>query len=89
VRERRLFDLATAVRKMTSMPAERAGLRDRGRVEPGFAADLVLFDAERVADRATFDDPQRYPTGIEHVFVNGELAVEREQPTGARPGVWL
>lgn len=88
-RERGLFDLATAVRKMTAMPAERAGFTDRGRIAEGLAADLVVFDAATIADTATFDDPQRYPVGIAHVLVNGALVVEAGEPTGLRPGRWL
>jgi N-acyl-D-amino-acid deacylase len=88
-RERGLFDLATAVRKMTSMPAERVGFTDRGRVSVGLAADLAVFDSATVADTATFDDPQRYPVGITHVLVNGALVVEAGEPTGLRPGRWL
>jgi len=88
-RERKLFDLPTAVRKMTAMPAERARLADRGRIQGGCAADLVAFDAAHIADRATFEEPQLFPIGIEHVLVNGELVVEAGQVTGARPGVWL
>lgn len=86
VRERKVLDLPTAIAKMSSIPAERIGLTDRGRIETGLAADLVLFDPASVADRATFEDPQRYPIGIEHVFVNGVAVVERGEPTGARPG---
>jgi N-acyl-D-amino-acid deacylase len=85
-RERQLFDLPTAVKKMTSMPADQIGLRDRGRIARGMKADLVLFDAEHVKDEATFDDPHRYPMGIRHVFVNGTLVVEDEKHTGRRPG---
>ncbi|MFN7965595.1 MAG: D-aminoacylase [Acidobacteriota bacterium] len=88
-RERKLFDLPTAVRKMTALPAERAGLRDRGRIAAGLAADLVIFDSGRVADTATFDDPQRFPIGIEHVIVNGVAVVEKANTTQARPGRWL
>jgi N-acyl-D-amino-acid deacylase len=88
-RERQLFDLPTAVRKMTSMPAERAKLADRGRIAVGTAADLVVFDAATVGDGATFDDPQRYPHGIVHVLVNGEPVVRDDRVTGARPGHWL
>jgi N-acyl-D-amino-acid deacylase len=85
-RERGALSLAEAVRKMTSMPADQIGLRDRGRVAPGKAADLVAFDAARVRDTATFDDPHRYPEGIAHVFVGGVAVVERGRATGARPG---
>jgi N-acyl-D-amino-acid deacylase len=85
-RERKLFDLPTAVRKMTSMPADQAGIADRGRIGRGKKADLVCFDAARVSDVASFDAPHRYPTGIPHVLVNGVLVVEGGKPTGARPG---
>lgn len=76
-RERRLFDLETAVHKMTGLPARRFGLAGRGVVAPGASADLVLFDAERVQDRARFDDPQAAPAGIPWVVVNGRVAVEQ------------
>ncbi len=85
-RERGLFDLPTAVRKMTSMPADRAGLVGRGRIARGAKADLVAFDFERVRDGATFDAPQSFPDGIVHVFVNGVAVVANEATTGARPG---
>jgi N-acyl-D-amino-acid deacylase len=85
-RERHLFDLPTAVRKMTSMPADQIGLRDRGRLARGRKADVVVFDAATVIDVATFEDPHRYPTGIGHVLVNGVSVVERGAHTGARPG---
>jgi N-acyl-D-amino-acid deacylase len=85
-RERGLFDLATAVRKMTSMPARRAGLRDRGETVVGAWADLVVFDAESVADRATFEKPQTYPVGLPAVLVNGVFVVRDGVPTGERPG---
>jgi N-acyl-D-amino-acid deacylase len=85
-RERGLFDLPTAVRKMTSLPADQVGLADRGRLARGKKADLVVFDAARVRDTATFDDPHRYPEGVVHVLVNGVAVVERGRHTGARPG---
>ncbi|HEY6555161.1 MAG TPA: amidohydrolase family protein, partial [Vicinamibacteria bacterium] len=85
-RERHLFDLPTAVRKMTSLPADQIGLRDRGRLARGRKADVVVFDAATVVDLATFDDPHRYPAGIAHVFVNGVSVVEGGAHTGARPG---
>ncbi len=85
-RERGLFDLPAAVRKMTSMPADQIGLRDRGRIARGAKADIVVFDAARVKDEATFVDPHRYPAGIRHVLVNGTLVVEAGAHTGARPG---
>ncbi len=85
-RDGKLFSLETAVRKMTSMPADQAGLSDRGRTAPGKKADLVVFDAARVRDVATFEEPQRYPEGIVHVLVNGVFVVESGAGTTARPG---
>jgi len=85
-REQRSMPLATAVYKMTGLPAMRLGLRDRGVVRPGARADLVVFDARRVTDRATYDDPHRYPEGIEHVVVNGRFVVKNGEHTGSLPG---
>src|SRR6266404_4628404 len=85
-REQRTLPLATAVHKMTGLPAARLGLRDRGVVRPGARADLVVFDARRVADRATYEDPHRYPEGIEHVVVNGRFVVKNGEHTGSLPG---
>jgi len=75
-RERKLFSLETAVNKMTGMPAERLGLRDRGRVQPGYFADLTVFDPATVKDESTYPDPHRYPSGIPFVIVNGAVAVD-------------
>ncbi|HUG42019.1 MAG TPA: D-aminoacylase [Longimicrobiales bacterium] len=86
VRELGVLPLETAIRKMTSMPADRAGLGDRGRVRPGAFADLVAFDPDVVADRATFEDPHRYPVGIPHVIVNGRFVLRDGEPTAERPG---
>ncbi|MDI7277756.1 MAG: amidohydrolase family protein, partial [Anaerolineae bacterium] len=86
VRELGWLTLEDAVRRMTGFPAERFGLRDRGLLRPGLAADLVVFDPETVADRATFDSPREEPQGIEHVLVNGVPVVREGRLTGARPG---
>ncbi|HWQ69366.1 MAG TPA: D-aminoacylase [Patescibacteria group bacterium] len=86
VRERQVLDLPTAVRKMTWDPCRKLGLLDRGRLQPGCMADLVLFDATIVSDRATYEVPIQYPVGIHHVFVNGVPVVEAGEHTGARPG---
>jgi N-acyl-D-amino-acid deacylase len=85
-RERKVFGLETAVRKCTSLPADQAGLTDRGRIARGKIADLVVFDAATVRDAATFDSPHRYPEGIVHVLVNGVFVVEDGAGTAARPG---
>ena len=73
-REEGLLSLEAAVRKMTSLPAERFGLAGRGRIQPGAFADLVLFDPERVLDRATYEAPHRFAEGIDLVVVNGRIA---------------
>jgi N-acyl-D-amino-acid deacylase len=86
VRERGVLDLATAVAKLTSVPAARMGLRDRGVVREGALADLVVFDPMTVADLATYDEPSRHPAGIDHVVVNGRLAVRDGAETGERSG---
>jgi N-acyl-D-amino-acid deacylase len=88
-REERVIGLEDAVRKMTSLPASRLGLRDRGTIQEGARADLVVFDPRTVADRATYDDPHRYPEGIPHVFVNGVFALRDGETTGARAGRFL
>lgn len=88
-RDRGIFDVATAVRKMTSMPADQAGLRDRGRLRRGFKADVVVFDAAAVRDEATFEDPHRFPSGLPWVLVNGAVAVAGGVPTGERAGRFL
>jgi N-acyl-D-amino-acid deacylase len=86
VRERHLFTLEEAIRKMTSLPASRMKLADRGRIAPGMKADLVLFDPKTVIDRSTFEDPRRLSAGIELVVVNGEAVWSGGKPTGAHPG---
>ncbi len=86
VREKGVLTLEDAVRKMTSLPADRLGLGDRGRIAEGARADLVLFDARTVIDRATFEEPHQYPEGVPWVFVNGVAVVENGSYTTARPG---
>ena len=71
---------------MTAMSARKFGLTDRGEIRPGAYADLVLFDAARIIDRGTFEDPNQYPDGIARVFVNGVEVVRDGEHTGARPG---
>ncbi len=86
VRERKLLRLEDAVRKMTSANATMLGLADRGIIRPGAFADLVVFDPDRVIDRATYTDPFRYSEGIAYVLVNGRVVLDGETHTGARPG---
>jgi N-acyl-D-amino-acid deacylase len=86
VREKHWLTLPDAIRKMTSLPAQRMGLRDRGTLHEGTFADLVLFDPQTVIDRATFEKPQELPVGIQTVFVNGEMVWNEGRPTGSRPG---
>ncbi len=86
VREEKVLTLEEAVKKMTSITAERFGLTDRGVIREGAWADLVLFDAQTIADRATFIDPHQYPVGIPYVVVNGVVVIDQGQHSGALPG---
>jgi dihydroorotase/N-acyl-D-amino-acid deacylase len=86
VREDSLLPLEEAVRKMTSLPAQRIGLHDRGLVRSGLYADLTIFNPATVIDRATFEAPHQTSDGIVHVLVNGRLVLENGHPTGALPG---
>jgi len=85
-RDVHLFDLATAIHKMTGLAADRFALPDRGYVAKGKAADLVVFDPETVNDRATFEDPLLQPVGVSDVIVNGVPVLRDGSLTGARPG---
>jgi N-acyl-D-amino-acid deacylase len=89
VRERGVLSLPDAIRRMTGLPARRLGLRDRGLLAPGCKADITVFSPTSIADVATFEDPHRYPTGIEFVFVNGRLTIEHGDHNGERAGVVL
>jgi len=86
VRDEGLLSLEEAVRRMTGAPAARLGLRERGLLRDGFAADVVVFDAARVRANATYDEPRQFPDGIEHVIVNGEVVVDGGRHTGRLPG---
>ncbi len=85
-RERKIFSLPDAVKKMTSMPAAQMNMADRGILAPGKKADLAVFDSETVKDNATFENPHRFATGVKHVLVGGTPVVEEGKHTGARPG---
>ena len=82
VRDEHLLTLEEAVRKSTSAVAQRVGLLDRGQIRAGFAADLVIFDAQKLLDTATFEKPAAYPEGVKHVVVNGVISVRDGTPTG-------
>lgn len=86
VRERHVLSLEEAIRKMTGSPAGRLGLRHRGLVREGYAADLVVFDPNTIRDRATYDRGDLPADGIEYVIVNGQIVVSTGKPTGALPG---
>jgi len=86
VREERLLPLEDAIRKMTGFPAQKFGLKDRGQLREGMAADIVLYDQEVITETGTIDFPNRYPTGIEYVLVNGRLAIDRGEYKGETHG---
>jgi N-acyl-D-amino-acid deacylase len=86
VREEKIITLEMAIRKMTSLPANRLKLYDRGRIAPGMAADLVIFDPNTIQDTATFIKPLSFSTGISYVLVNGKIAIDHGQPTGEVAG---
>jgi N-acyl-D-aspartate/D-glutamate deacylase len=85
-RDEGVLSLEQAVRKMTALPAERMGLRSRGQLREGWYADLVIFNPETVTDNATFEDPHQYPTGIDWVIINGEMAVDDGVYSDVRSG---
>jgi N-acyl-D-amino-acid deacylase len=85
-REEHIFDLATAVKKMTSLPAQKMGLRQRGLLQKGYFADITVFNPQTVIDQATFVEPHQFPLGIEHVLVNGKLTVQQGKFTGMMAG---
>ena len=86
VRDEALIGLEEAIRKMTSAPAARLGLRERGVLRDGALADVVVFDPATIRSTATYDEPRSYPVGISHVIVNGMLVVDEGVHTGATPG---
>ncbi len=86
VREEKRVPIEEAVRRMTAHPAAVLGLRERGRLEAGHYADVVVFDPAKIQDHASYQEPHQYATGVSHVIVNGTLALEDGEPTDARPG---
>jgi N-acyl-D-aspartate/D-glutamate deacylase len=86
VKEEKLLSLEEAIRKMTSFPAQRFFLMDRGIIKEGMWADIVIFNLENIKDKATYENPHQYPEGIEYVLINGEIVIEKGEYTGAMPG---
>jgi N-acyl-D-aspartate/D-glutamate deacylase len=86
VREKKLLTLEDAVRKMTSFPAQRMGITDRGVLRPGMKADIAVFDPATVRDMATFQQPHQYAVGFSTVLVNGQVVLDRGVVTSTRPG---
>lgn len=89
VREEKVISLEEAIRRMTSLPAQKFQLRDRGLLREGFAADIVVFDEEKVMDLSTYDKPHQYSTGFQYVLVNGKLTLEEGKHNGTRAGTTL
>jgi N-acyl-D-amino-acid deacylase len=86
VREEGILSLEEASWKASGFPAQKLGLADRGAIKKGYKADLVVFDPVTITDRATYEEPLQYPSGIDYVLVNGEIVIEQGEQTGARPG---
>jgi len=86
VRDEKRLTLADAVRKLSAQPAQNLGLRERGMLKTGHYADVVVFDPATIQDHATFEKPHQLATGVSHVVVNGQLALENGEATNARPG---
>jgi len=86
VRERKICSIEEMIKKMTSMPADKLGLKNIGRIEKGKNADVVIFDYDRIQDKATFIEPHQYPDGIPYVIVNGIIVVKEGEHTGEMPG---
>jgi N-acyl-D-amino-acid deacylase len=89
VREKKILTTEDAIRKMTSFPATKYGLKDRGLLKEGMVADIVVFDPDVITETGTIDYPNRYPTGIEYVLVNGKLVVDQGTYTGDMNGALI
>ena len=86
VRDEKIITMQEAILRMTSLPAYNIGIAERGQLSEGYYADIVVFDPEKIADQATFEEPHQYATGVWHVFVNGEQVLKNGRHTGATPG---
>jgi N-acyl-D-amino-acid deacylase len=86
VRQERVLSLQEAIRKMTSLPAQKCGIKDRGVIKEGMIADIIIFDPRIIIDTATFENPTQYPLGIPYVIVNGQVVIDKGEHVGALPG---
>ncbi len=86
VRDEHVIPMEEAIRKLTWLPADTLRIKDRGRLEPGFFADVVVFDPRTINDRSTYEKPHQYATGVRHVWVNGVQVLKDGEHTGAKPG---
>jgi N-acyl-D-amino-acid deacylase len=86
MRRKSSVSLETIIQRLSDNPAQRFGIKDRGRIQKGYFADIVVFDPETVIDTATYDDPIQYPAGIPNVIVNGKVAVDNSRCTGVIAG---
>jgi N-acyl-D-amino-acid deacylase len=86
VREEKIVSLGEAIRRLTKLPAENLRIQKRGKLQPGYFADVVVFNADSIQDKATFEQPKLYAEGMVHVFVNGVHVLKNGQHTGAKPG---
>ncbi len=86
VRDQHLLPLEQGIRKITSLPAQRQRLRDRGLLKPGYLADITVFDPATIKDRATYENPIQLSEGVQYVFVNGKLEYDRGNLTGTNAG---
>ncbi len=86
VRDEKVIPMEDAIRKLTLLPCENFGIKRRGKLAPGYHADVVVFDPEKIQDHATFEKPQQYATGVTDVWVNGMQVLKNGEHTGATPG---
>jgi N-acyl-D-amino-acid deacylase len=89
VREEKVITLENAIHKLTALSAEKLNIPKRGKLVPGYYADIVIFDPATIQDHATFAEPHQYATGVQHVFVNGEQVLKDGEHTGAMPGKFV
>jgi N-acyl-D-amino-acid deacylase len=86
VRDEKISTMEEMIKKITSIPADRFGFSNRGKLQPGYLADIVVFDEKRIKDQATYEDPHQYPVGIEYVLVNGQTVIDKGEHSGNLPG---